>query len=148
MRLERFRGRDLPTTLKRVRESLGPDAMILNTRTTLEGGLEILATPPGEAEALRRQLDGDARPGFASRAPRIRPWMVGLVGPAGAGKTTALMKLALHPRGFGSKRVGLMTLDTYRVGGLAEIRSYAEVTGLPLEVLYHEDDIPGALERL
>ncbi|TVR57224.1 MAG: hypothetical protein EA421_01515 [Gemmatimonadales bacterium] len=148
MRLERFRGSDLPTTLERIRASLGPDAMILDTRTTLGGGLEVLATPPGEVEALRRQLDGPGSGGIPLTPSRIRPWTVALVGSAGSGKTTALMKLALHPRAFGGKRVGLLTLDTYRVGGLAEIRAYAEVTGLPVEVLHDEEDVDGALRRL
>jgi flagellar biosynthesis protein FlhF len=70
------------------------------------------------------------------------------VGPTGAGKTTTAAKLALHPRAFGAKRVGLITLDTYRVGALEQIAQYAEVTSLPLEVVYDAREMPAALKRL
>jgi flagellar biosynthesis protein FlhF len=79
---------------------------------------------------------------------RSGPLIVGLVGPTGAGKTTTAAKLALHPRAFGGRTVGLITLDTFRVGALEQMAQYAEVTDLPLEVVYDAREMPGALQRL
>ncbi len=148
MRVERIRGRDLPAMLRRVREVLGEEAMILGSRTTVSGDLELLALPALDAEALRRQLHGVPARATADLADRIRPEVIALVGPGGVGKTTALMKLALQLPGFGRRKVGLLTLDTYRVGGLAEIRAYADVARLPLEVAYDAGEASGALRRL
>lgn len=148
MNVERIRGGDLASAMRQVRLTLGGEAMILMSRTTLNGDLEVLATSQEEVDALRRQLDGRAPDATRGRAPGIRPHLVALVGPPGAGKTTALMKLALSPRGYGGRRVGVMTLDTYRVGALGEIRAYADVMGFPLEVLYSREESEGALRRL
>ncbi len=148
MKIDLFYGKDVASALLKVRRELGPDAVILHSGPRPGGGVEVLGADPGEVDSLRRLLSGnEMEPALRSEA-RIRPRVVALVGPAGAGKTTALMKLALNPRGFGARKVGLISLDTYRVSGLDEIRSYAQVAGLPLEILYHESDAAGALARL
>ena len=71
-----------------------------------------------------------------------------LVGPTGAGKTTTAAKLAVHPEAFGGRKVGLLTLDTYRVGALEQLEIVAEVARLPLEVAYAAGEVEGALRRL
>ncbi|NVB79776.1 MAG: hypothetical protein HOV81_15375 [Kofleriaceae bacterium] len=67
--------------------------------------------------------------------------VVMLVGPTGAGKTTTIAKLAAHAALVEGRRVRLITLDTYRVGGVDQIRTFAELIGVPLTVL----DRPGEL---
>lgn len=152
MQLEMFRGPDLGHVVKQVRSVLGDDAMIVRTRAVKSGGraaFEILAARPEEVEAFRRKLSGEFMPTHREgRNGRIRPHVIALVGPAGAGKTTTAMKLALHPRGLGGRAVGLLTLDTYRVGALEEIQTYAEIADLPLEAAYNPMDAHGALQRL
>ena len=57
---------------------------------------------------------------------------VALVGPAGAGKTTTLAKLAAH---FGlrlRKRVAIISLDTQRLGSNEHVRRYAEIIGVEM----------------
>jgi flagellar biosynthesis protein FlhF len=73
---------------------------------------------------------------------------VALVGPTGAGKTTSAVKLSLNDAAFGDRRVGLITLDTYRAGAVAQLETYAEVARLPMEVVYDAADVPGAIARL
>jgi flagellar biosynthesis protein FlhF len=73
---------------------------------------------------------------------------VALIGPTGAGKTTTAVKLALHADAFGGKRVGFVTLDTYRAGAVAQLDTFARVAGIPLEVVYEAGDVAPALARL
>jgi flagellar biosynthesis protein FlhF len=64
------------------------------------------------------------KPGVARR--------VALVGPAGAGKTTTLAKLAAH---FGlrlKKRVAIISLDTQGLGSNEHMRRYAEIIGVEM----------------
>jgi flagellar biosynthesis protein FlhF len=155
MQLETFVGAELPYVLKQVRLALGEDAMLVSNRT-LSGPdgevVEVVAARGEEVEALRTVLD----PGpWVARAARLRanggarvgPYRVALVGSAGAGKTTAAVKVALQRPGP-SSRVGLITLDTYRAGALDEIQTYAEIAGLPLEAAYSVEDAQAAIQRL
>jgi flagellar biosynthesis protein FlhF len=57
-----------------------------------------------------------------------------LVGPTGAGKTTTIAKLAARAALIEHRRIGVVTLDNYRVGGVDQIRTFAELIGVPLEV--------------
>jgi flagellar biosynthesis protein FlhF len=149
MKIDLYHGKDIASAFLKVRNALGPDAIILHTRPRLGGGVEVLGADPGEVDSLRRLLSGHEQPPVDHRdTETLRPKVIALIGPAGAGKTTAVMKLALNPRGFGRHRVGLISLDTYRVSGLDEIRSYAHVASTPLEIVYHESEAAGALARL
>ena len=67
-----------------------------------------------------------------------------LVGPTGVGKTTTIAKLAARAALIEGKRVSLITLDNYRVGGVDQIRTFADLIGVPLRV----SETPGDLTRL
>ena len=58
-----------------------------------------------------------------------------LVGPTGVGKTTTIAKLAARAALIEGKRVSLITLDNYRVGGIDQIRTFADLIGVPLRVV-------------
>jgi flagellar biosynthesis protein FlhF len=82
------------------------------------------------------------------QSPEIGPFVLALVGPAGAGKTLTAVKLALSHHAFGRGSVGFITLDTYRVGAVNELQTYAEIAGIPVEVVYNRKELPGAMQRL
>lgn len=63
------------------------------------------------------------------------------VGPTGAGKTTTIAKLAARAALIQNKRVRLITLDNYRVGGVDQIRTFAELIGVPLTVAESAADL-------
>jgi len=70
--------------------------------------------------------------------------VVMLVGPTGVGKTTTIAKLAARAALIEGKRVSLITTDNYRVGGVDQIRTFADLIGVPLRVC----ETPGELTRL
>jgi flagellar biosynthesis protein FlhF len=56
------------------------------------------------------------------------------IGPTGVGKTTTMAKLAAQFNLFHRKEVALITIDTYRIGAVEQLRTYAEIIDVPLEV--------------
>lgn len=63
-----------------------------------------------------------------------RPRTIALVGPTGVGKTTTIAKLAATYKLRRGLRVGLVTCDTYRIAAVEQLRTYANIIGLPLNV--------------
>jgi flagellar biosynthesis protein FlhF len=141
-----FRGRDMAVIAEQARRALGDDAVMLATRTTRQGaavGIECVAASAAEVERFQRMLAGTLPEPVAGEGTTV----VAVVGPTGAGKTTTLAKLAVHPEAFGTRRVALATLDTYRAGAVAQLETYAHVAKLPLEVVYDVADAEQALAR-
>lgn len=84
----------------------------------------------------------------AGRAPDGRPLTIALVGPTGVGKTTTVAKLAAAYKLRHGKRVGLVTSDTYRIAAVDQLRTYAEIIGLPLKVAMSPTDMTSVCESL
>jgi len=63
------------------------------------------------------------------------------IGPTGVGKTTTLAKLAAHFHLRMSKRITLITIDTYRIGAIEQLKTYARILGLPLEVAVSREEL-------
>jgi len=49
---------------------------------------------------------------------------------------------------FGAARPGLLTIDTYRVGGMEQLATYAELADVPFEVVYDVREVDAAMKRL
>jgi len=73
-----------------------------------------------------------------------------LVGPTGVGKTTTIAKLAArYAYKMGTDyKVGIITLDSFRVGAVEQLKAYTNIMRIPLEVVKKSDDIIEALLRL
>lgn len=76
------------------------------------------------------------------------PHVVALIGPTGVGKTTTIAKLAANLKLREKHRVGLITLDTYRIAAVDQLRKYAEIIGSPLRVVANSDDLREAMNSM
>jgi flagellar biosynthesis protein FlhF len=74
--------------------------------------------------------------------------IIGFVGPTGVGKTTTIAKLAALHVLEGKRKVGLLTTDTFRIAAVDQLRTYANILNIPLEVVYQDSELETALEAL
>jgi flagellar biosynthesis protein FlhF len=77
-----------------------------------------------------------------------RRTVAALVGPTGVGKTTTIAKLAANFKLRDKARVGLVTVDTYRVAAVEQLRTYAEIIDLPMHVVASPGELRQAIDRL
>jgi flagellar biosynthesis protein FlhF len=74
--------------------------------------------------------------------------LAALVGPTGVGKTTTIAKLAAHYRLKQKRNVGLITVDTYRIAAVEQLRTYADIIDLPMHVVSTPREMREAVKRL
>lgn len=72
---------------------------------------------------------------------------INVVGPTGVGKTTTIAKIAAHNVLKKHKKVALITTDTYRIAAIEQLKTYAKILNIPLEVAYSIDDFKKAKEQ-
>jgi flagellar biosynthesis protein FlhF len=70
---------------------------------------------------------------------------VAFVGPTGVGKTTTIAKLAAHYALGEKKKVALLTIDTYRIAAVEQLRTFAKIIGLPIDVVLTPEELQQAL---
>jgi flagellar biosynthesis protein FlhF len=105
-----------------------------------------IPNPKSQIEEIAQRIRSD----LCTRTIEIREGIctaVALVGPTGVGKTTTLAKLAAVATHVERKRVALITVDTYRIGAVEQLETYARLLGTPLSVAYSEEDVRAARER-
>jgi flagellar biosynthesis protein FlhF len=69
------------------------------------------------------------------------PKMVAFVGPTGVGKTTTIAKIAAEYALRRGQKVALVSLDTYRLGAVDQLRIYGEIMEVPFEVAGGKEDL-------
>ena len=85
---------------------------------------------------------------IATKSPDGRPLTIALIGPTGVGKTTTLAKLAASYKLRHGLRVGMVTCDTYRIAAVDQLRTYANIIGLPFEVALTPSQMKRAVNSL
>lgn len=73
--------------------------------------------------------------------------VVSLVGPTGVGKTTCLAKLAVISKIFHKLDIGIITIDTFRLGAIDQLKIFAEISNVDLLVCYEADDLPKLINK-
>lgn len=110
--------------------------------------------PPGEMDRkdlidqrLIETIAGLVKTGTTSKPESKRPRVVALVGPTGAGKTTTIAKLTAIEKFVNNAGVGLITVDTFRIGAIEQLRTFAFIADIPMEVVYRPTEVSSALKK-
>ncbi len=73
--------------------------------------------------------------------------IVALLGTTGVGKTTTLAKIAARFVLDNNSSLALITADTYRISAVEQLKTYSDILGLPLEVVYTPQELSTAIEQ-
>jgi flagellar biosynthesis protein FlhF len=104
---------------------------------------------PTAAKALMTALvESELRVREPIALEKGRRKVVALVGATGVGKTTTIAKLAANFRLREGVKMGLVTVDTYRIAAVEQLRTYAEIIDLPMQVVTNPLEMRRALDEL
>ncbi|MDF2856796.1 MAG: flagellar biosynthesis protein FlhF, partial [Neobacillus sp.] len=74
--------------------------------------------------------------------------MINVVGPTGVGKTTSIAKLATEQVLRQKRRVAMITTDVYRIAAVEQLKTYAGILNVPIEVVRSKDELEKSLNKL
>lgn len=74
--------------------------------------------------------------------------IVAFVGPTGVGKTTTIAKIAAVEMLKNKRTVGFITTDTFRIAAVEQLKIYANILQVPVEVVFSSDELEQAIETL
>lgn len=94
----------------------------------------VISSMLGKVEPINFRQDG-------------KPTVVLFVGPTGVGKTTTLAKLAATFMLSQNKKVSFITADTYRIAAVEQLKTYAEILGIPISIAYSPSEITAEIEK-
>ncbi|QWV97056.1 flagellar biosynthesis protein FlhF [Geomonas nitrogeniifigens] len=127
-------------------EEVGPmavQALTESVRAAAEGGVSL-----DELRSLMAEnLAGMVKCSGSLRIKKNGPRIVAVVGPTGVGKTTTIAKIAAMYALNRRVSVAMVTMDNFRVGAVEQLKTYAKIMDLPLEVAGNSQELSGALAR-
>lgn len=80
------------------------------------------------------------------QVPETGRKIVAFIGPTGVGKTTTIAKLAAKYAMQDRYNVALVTADTYRISAVEQLKTYSDIMGIPIHVVYTADELKGILD--
>ncbi|MFD1032781.1 flagellar biosynthesis protein FlhF [Metaplanococcus flavidus] len=87
--------------------------------------------------------------GLHQQKPEAKdPEIICFIGPTGVGKTTTIAKIAADLLLREGKKVGLITSDTYRIAAVEQLKTYAGILNIPIQVVDSADDLTRAMNEL
>jgi flagellar biosynthesis protein FlhF len=96
---------------------------------------------------IRKKLQSILETG-EERGLRRDTRIVHFVGPTGVGKTTTIAKLAAEQVLKHNRKVGFITSDTYRIAAVEQLKTYATILNVPLEVVFSPQELTKAFAHL
>ncbi|MDB4331660.1 flagellar biosynthesis protein FlhF [bacterium] len=146
---------DLPDAVRRLRTTLLSSGVALdqadqwiNQTVSLAGSLNPHGLDETDWHGHLRQIISTSLQISGPILPCDGQKVVAVVGPTGVGKTTTIAKLAAGFHLNEKKKVGLVTIDTYRIAAIQQLSAYSEIMGLPMEVVESAGQMRDALKRL
>lgn len=76
-----------------------------------------------------------------------RPKVIFFIGPTGVGKTTTIAKLASKYKLEEKCKLAIITADTYRIAAVEQIRTYANILSVPVDVIYKAEEMREVIEK-
>ncbi|MGR3309672.1 MAG: flagellar biosynthesis protein FlhF [Candidatus Brocadiales bacterium] len=73
--------------------------------------------------------------------------VISFIGPTGVGKTTTIAKLAAKRSVNAGEEVALITVDTYRIGGADQLKTYGDIMGVPVRVVFTPQELRNAVSQ-
>src|SRR5207237_8554688 len=104
-------------------------------------------------ELVQERLAAELETMLPTSGPIVRkkasgPHVVALIGPTGVGKTTTIAKLAATLKLKESHTVGLITIDTYRIAAVDQLKKYADILDIPLRVVASPEELRAAIDAM
>lgn len=140
---------DEVATLQRAMENQGISQHVLEDMISKLNGTEILAPQNSvkAANALEKYIRKSIRIANGITLYSDKPKIVALIGPTGVGKTTTLAKIAAKFVLEQGAKVALITADTYRISAVEQLKTYSDILGLPLEIVYNSQALQEAIDK-
>ena len=150
MEMSRNKGAgDAVPTLQSAMQSQEVTEKIIQDMIAKLNGTEILAPRNSvkATNALEKYIRKAIRIANGITLYSSKPKVVALIGPTGVGKTTTLAKIAAKFVLEQGARVALITADTYRISAVEQLKTYSDILGLPLEIVYNPEALRNAIEK-
>lgn len=112
--------------------------------TTIQANNKNIEHEVDMIEAVRKFLKEQL---MVHETPSLHKKVIQFVGPTGVGKTTTIAKVAAKTMLEEKKRVAFITTDTYRIAAIEQLKTYARILDVPLEVVYSQEDYEQALKK-
>lgn len=115
-------------------------------RLRQQAGPEVADDPERSRQILTGMVERELHCSGPIQVNPQKQKTVALVGPTGVGKTTTIAKLAANFRLRDGIRMGLITVDTYRIAAVEQLRTYAEIIDLPMQIVTSPQEMQRAIE--
>jgi flagellar biosynthesis protein FlhF len=126
-----------PKLVRQIIEEVMADFQLADEPVTDESAFQVIRSKLGQVFQSDRSKQ---------ISPNTR--VVHFVGPTGVGKTTTIAKLAAEQVLKYQRKVGFITSDTYRIAAIEQLKTYATILNVPLEVVFSPQDLAKAFNNL
>ena len=136
-------------TLQRALRENEVEEKVISYMTSRLSGAEIMADKNSfkAREALEKHLKKTVRVANGITLYSDKPKIVALIGPTGVGKTTTLAKIAAKFVLEQGVSAAMITADTYRISAVEQLKTYSDIIGLPLEIVYSPEALKQAIDK-
>lgn len=102
---------------------------------------------PAVKEALVSYLENAVDLSAGIKLEPDKTKIVALIGTTGVGKTTTLAKIAAKFVLEQGVSAALITADTYRISAVEQLKTYSDIIGLPIEIVYSPGELKQAIDK-